>query len=524
MKQLFILLVLVSLISFSTVTIKPDDNKLSPAISVISVLFDRNLTSVDSFFKMYPQFFYDSSYAVRQRKYEEMAYYFKRAAGLMIYFEPELYYKRLLSPFQFEKKERKGFFSFIPDHWLFTGPIGNEKDSVLIKEYKKEDSLAQIAFIRDATAKFREVFREFRDRKHFENLDAPGLFDALRIELFRISVLDVANSDLIIEEAGLPSLKGSVESWLLYAHELVKQLPSSKSSLNARWISLSGLTEQMLRDAKSYNDFNRMVFTRNCLIPLGQLLSEVQVALDVPFKEKWSAIRPGMKHAYDLNVLNPDFFAPSADAYYSANKAKLGELLFFDPILSDNNQRACASCHKPNLAFTDGLVKSIAFERVNDLARNSPTVINAGFQKKAFWDQRASSLEDQLDSVINNPDELHSSFEHVIDKINSSPEYLELFNNAFEKTKKDGVSRNDVKNAIGVYERTVNGLNSRFDQYMRGDATKLSKEEISGFNIYMGKARCGTCHFAPLFNGALPPFYEITDHHSIGVPSERHNG
>ena len=69
-----------------------------------------------------------------------------------------------------------------------------------------------------------------------------------------------------------------------------------------------------------------------------------------------------------------------------------------------------------------------------------------------------------------------------------------------------------------MYERTLTGLNSRFDQYMRGDVTKLSLQEINGFNLYMGKARCGTCHFAPLFNGALPPFYEITDHHSIGVP------
>jgi cytochrome c peroxidase len=204
-------------------------------------------------------------------------------------------------------------------------------------------------------------------------------------------------------------------------------------------------------------------------------------------------------------------------AYYSSEKAKLGELLFFDPILSDNNKRACASCHKPELAFTDGKIKSVAFD-FDELPRNSPTVINAGLQQHNFWDERASSLEDQLDSVINNASELHSSFDRVIDRINSSPEYIQLFNDAFPQTKKNGVTRQDVKNAIAVYERTVIGLNSRFDQYMRGDETKMNRQEISGFNIYMGKAHCGVCHFSPLFNGALPPFFDITDAHSLGVP------
>ncbi|HKH62438.1 MAG TPA: cytochrome c peroxidase [Flavitalea sp.] len=518
MKHVLFVLLFIAAICFSSMQNDDIGNKLTPAINAISSLYDQHIYSLDSFLKVYPSYFYDSSYSVRQKKYEELAYYFKRGAGLMIYFAPDLYYKKLVSPFQLEKSDRKGFYGILPDNWLFTGPIGNEPDSVLLKEFKKEDSISQIAFIVDATTKFRSALQEIKNRRHFAEIDAEGLFDALRIELFRISTLDIANSDFIIEEAGVPSLNGSADSWLLYAGELFKQIPSSRQGLNSRWLGLSTHTQTFLRKNKSFNDFDRMYFIRNCLIPLSQLLNDVQHELKIPFKQKWSAIRSQVSHAYDKNVLNPDFFAPDPDAYYSAEKAKLGELLFFDPILSDNNQRACASCHKPNMAFTDGLTKSTSFEREKELARNSPTVINAGFQKKAFWDQRASSLEDQLDSVINNPDELHSSFENVIGKINSSPEYVELFRKAFTKTQKNGITRQDVKNAIGVYERTVNGLNSRFDQYMRGDVSKLSQQEINGFNLYMGKARCGTCHFAPLFNGTLPPFFEITDHHSLGVP------
>ena len=155
---------------------------------------------------------------------------------------------------------------------------------------------------------------------------------------------------------------------------------------------------------------------------------------------------------------------------------------------------------------------------MGDLPRNAPTVINAAFQKVQFWDLRASSMEDQLDSVINNKEELHSSSENVIDRINSSKEYRKLFHAAFPETKKKGIQRKHVKIAIACYERTLTGLNSRFDQYMRGDKTKLNDDEVNGFNLFMGKARCGTCHFAPLFNGALPPYFEITDHKALGVP------
>ena len=520
MKHILFVFLLIGAVCFSSMQMAHRKTRLVPAISGVSELYSAHMFSLDSFLQAYPTYFYDSSYAVRQQKYEELAYYFKRAAGLLIYFEPELYYKKLVSPFQFQKSDRKGFFGFIPDHWLFTGPVGNEHDTTLIKQFKKEDSLSQISFIVDATTKFRTAFQEMEYQKHFTDLNAADLFDALRVEIFRISTLDIANSDFIIEDAGMPSLRGSVDSWILYAGKLFEQLPSSKQQLRDRWNVLSVQTRSVLEENKNYNDFNRVQFITHYLIPLSQLLNEVQRELNIPLKQKWSALGTEALHIYDKDVFNPDFFAPTPGAYYSAEKARLGELLFFDPILSDNNQRACASCHKPQMAFTDGLTKSLAFEREKDLARNSPTVINAGFQKKAFWDQRASSLEDQLDSVVNNAEELHSSFENVIAKINSSPEYVLLFNKAFPQTRTDGISRQDVKNAIGVYERTLNGLNSRFDQYMRGDVTKMSEEEVKGFNLFMGKARCGTCHFAPLFNGALPPFYEITDHHSLGVPQK----
>ncbi|MEO5685512.1 MAG: cytochrome c peroxidase [Chitinophagaceae bacterium] len=516
MKQAVVIVLLVASICFLSMSRSGKDKNLAPAVASINHLYLQNIRSLDSFMADYPNYFYDSSYSLREKKYEELAYYFKRAAGIMICLQPDLYYKKLVRPFQFEKTTRPGFFSFVPDPWLFFGPIGNEPDSVL-KTFRPGDTTEQVVFIKETIARYRRAIGEINTSIRLDSQEPAQVFNTLRTEIFRISAIDVANSDFIIDEAGLPSLNGSTESWLQYANELFMQLPASGQVLQSRWNRLSAQTRQYLQENTGYKSFNRMYFVRNCLIPLSQALGELQVALHVPLTKQWSAVRAGATHLYDKNIFNADFFAPGKDAYYSAAKANLGELLFFDPILSDNNRRACASCHKPRMAFTDGQVKATSFER-DDLPRNSPTVINAGFQKKNFWDMRAGSLEDQLDSVINNPNELHSSFDRVIDRINSSPEYLALFYKSFPATKKTGVTREAVKNAIGVYERTVTGLDSRFDRYMQGDNSQLSPHEINGFNVYMGKGKCGSCHFAPLFNGALPPFYELTDHHSLGVP------
>ena len=490
---------------------------LSAAVAcVVQHYFERE-ADLDSFLQAYPHYFYDSSFALREKKYEELAYYFKRAANFIIYFEPDHYYRELAGPFHFQKNTLPGFFNGIPDAWLFEGPIGNEPDSTLLKEYSRDDSLSQIAFIRQATATYRKVLARYKNARHLETMNATVLFDVLRLEIFRISTIDLANSDFIIDQAALPSLNGSLDSWLTFTGELVRALPETEDALHDQWNRLQPGIRSYLAVNKDCGSFDRMYFLRNYLIPVSRFLNNLQVALQVPFLDKQTAVRSDAPDIYNKDVFNADYFAPDKGGYYSREKAELGELLFFDPILSDNNKRACASCHKPALAFTDARTKSVSFS-LHQLPRNSPTVINSGFQKSEFWDLRAGSLEDQLDSVINNKEELHSSFDRIIDRLNSSPEYLSLFHGAFPETRTTGITRPAIKNAIAVYERTLTGLNSRFDQYVRGDTSVLNAQEIHGFNVFMGKAKCGVCHMAPLFNGSLPPFYDISDHHSLGVP------
>src|SRR6185312_12421149 len=76
----------------------------------------------------------------------------------------------------------------------------------------------------------------------------------------------------------------------------------------------------------------------------------------------------------------------------------------------------------------------------------------------------------------------------------------------------------EIANVIGSYVRSLTALNSRFDEYMRGNKTAMSTVEVNGFNIFMGKGKCGTCHYMPLFNGTFPPRYMKIESEVIGVP------
>jgi cytochrome c peroxidase len=94
--------------------------------------------------------------------------------------------------------------------------------------------------------------------------------------------------------------------------------------------------------------------------------------------------RPRKKNIFASGAFNISFFAPADNQNEKKEMVELGKMLFFDPILSGNNSRSCASCHNPSKAFTDGRTKGIAFDFKGLIDRNTPTLINSGFQKSQF--------------------------------------------------------------------------------------------------------------------------------------------
>ena len=167
----------------------------------------------------------------------------------------------------------------------------------------------------------------------------------------------------------------------------------------------------------------------------------------------------------------------------------LGQTLFFDPRLSGNNEKSCASCHEPSLGYGDG---RSTFVMINggDGVRNSPTLINAGYYRHYFWDGRASSLEEQAAGPIENPNEMNQNLDELIDELKAIEGYNQLFQAAFN----DGITKQNLAKALAAFERQIVVKDTPYDRFLKGDINALTKQELRGLNLFTGKAFCSKCH------------------------------
>lgn len=192
----------------------------------------------------------------------------------------------------------------------------------------------------------------------------------------------------------------------------------------------------------------------------------------------------------------------------------LGKRLFFDKRLSSNDTQACASCHRLDngSAGVDNLPTSPGAEGQLG-TRNSPTVLNAGWQKSQFWDGRATDLADQAGQPILNPIEMGMPSEQaVIDKLAGLQEYPEAFARAFPDAE-PALSYANLREAIAAFERTLR-TEARFDDFLRGDGTALSEQEQRGLKAFIS-VNCVRCHDGPLVGGTL--------HETLGKEAPFHN-
>lgn len=169
-------------------------------------------------------------------------------------------------------------------------------------------------------------------------------------------------------------------------------------------------------------------------------------------------------------------------------RAEIGRQLFQDVRLSANASVSCSTCHDLTKGGADGRSRSIGFSGTpTDL--NAPSVLNAAFNFKQFWNGRADSLEAQIDAAVQNSAEMGSKWEDVASKISGERKY----NVAFASAYKDGVTKSNIQDAIATYERTLITPNSRFDRYLRGDPKAISGDELAGYEKFK-QYGCVTCH------------------------------
>ncbi|WP_421864073.1 cytochrome-c peroxidase [Motiliproteus sp.] len=182
-------------------------------------------------------------------------------------------------------------------------------------------------------------------------------------------------------------------------------------------------------------------------------------------------------------------------------KVKLGRKLFFDKRLSIDGSIACASCHQ----LTDSaygadnqrVSSGIANQRGS---RNSPTVLNAAFQRQLFWDGRAGSLEQQALGPLINPLEMGMpSLNAVVERVSNDPSYATLFRQAFPQQPQ--ISIDNIAKAIASYERTLITPNAAYDRFVDGDESALSPQQIRGMALFESVG-CVLCHSGPNFSNA----------------------
>lgn len=239
------------------------------------------------------------------------------------------------------------------------------------------------------------------------------------------------------------------------------------------------------------------------VIPAGTYEDTLRFLYSLP-SAQWPAptIDPGVAWS-ELGIVPDSPLKPYLDSLQ--HMIALGKTLFFDPRLSGSNQIACASCHIPDLSWTDGRQRSVGHDQQMN-KRNSSSLLNSWFYKELFWDGRSASLEDQAFSPINSETEMHSDMAEMTTKLRRIDGYKPLFEAAFGS---DEVSPETVSKAIAVFERTLVSRKADFDDFLAGKKTAMSDAAIRGLHLFRTKARCMNCHNGPL----------LTDnsYHNIGL-------
>lgn len=193
--------------------------------------------------------------------------------------------------------------------------------------------------------------------------------------------------------------------------------------------------------------------------------------------------------------LLPDVAPDPVDNPATDAKVVLGKALFFDPRLSHDGNMSCATCHNPSLGWGDGLPTAIGF-RSSELARATPTVINAGFNSIQMWDGREPTLESQAMGPMESSHEMNMETPKLLSFLRGNVGYQTLFDEAFPG---EEISTTTLSKAIAAYERTIVSNDSPFDRWVRGDEGALTESEVNGFKLFTGKANCAVCHSAPNF-------------------------
>lgn len=372
-----------------------------------------------------------------------------------------------------------------------------------------------------------ELIRKLK--QSVEKAPAPRLNDgmiwmAARTALNRIYALSLTGFDTPGSAEGIKDATNVLEAirYDLNRYEnLLESVSPGKSD------TLQGLFTKAidyLLQNPQFETFDRFTFYQSYLAPLAEQMLQAHKASGIEFPSevdyKTRPVNESAALLFDRDFLVKKYFLKMPPAYHNADVKELGRMLFYDPILSKDVDRSCAGCHNPELGFTDGMAKSIATGKQGTLKRNSPTIFNCVYSERFFHDMRARTLEDQLEHVVSGKQEFNTDWHEILNRLNASKQYKNLFDRAFKSNDNQPVTIHQVQYALTAFVGNIAEIESHFDSLIRGEIepNKSDMSVIRGYNLFMGKAACGTCHFAPVFSGLVPPYFNDSESEVLGVP------
>jgi len=351
------------------------------------------------------------------------------------------------------------------------------------------------------------------------------LLESLRLSLVKVIALGITGYDA-------PELKSGIEeSWQSIksvSDILIPYLQVNTSEAQVLSVTLKS-TMDYLYAHPDFDSFDRMEFLTGFALPLQEQLGAFINAENLDSQGK-SILNYKARNLFSRDAIPEQAFYRSS----SGDKAKiaLGKALFSEKKLSGNLKISCASCHHPEQYFSDGLKTSQAFDGKSFVQRNAPGLLYAGFQYAQFWDGRVKTVQEQIKNVISNPTEMHGDHAVVTSGLNKDTAYLTQFKQVYgsiaanktngmavSPTEKVPLNIDNVADALAAFVMQLSPRNSDFDQYISGNEKAMTEKQVKGFNLFMGKAQCGSCHFAPLFNGLIPPLYSLTEYEVLGTPA-----
>lgn len=330
-------------------------------------------------------------------------------------------------------------------------------------------------------------------------------------ELIRIVTLGITGFDSPISLQSIPETVAALNGIREF------QMAFYGDQTDTTWVKQLESTIAVLQREKDFETMDRLVLITDHLMPLSLSLAgsisdnKADSLVSKPFRGTLDDLMKG-------KGFNADYYTTYAEGISNQEKVALGKRLFYEQRLSASTTLSCGSCHSPELFFTDGKTKAEDFVHGGSLQRNTPGLFYAAMQSHQFYDLRSTTLEDQAHQVFFNKGEFNFSDTAIVAKLTKDSTYREAFSQAFPKSEK--LSGYEVRNAIGAYVRSLMPFRSRWDQYLQGRKDALTAEEKKGFTLFAGKAKCATCHFIPLFNGNIPPWYTKSESEIIGVPQE----